>query len=218
MGPERPHDPMMTYAFFLCRFIVRPNSTKLSGGSNQRLCCVGLFPTALRRLRRYVMDFGLSTPEHHHCLEVVLYNPGPEGSPVKGSSEHLQLYVCFRYRSTYLSSPPLRSSVILPLFPCPGLADGCGILDQRDVFVSALSLQAGIEGRFTDVIRMTKGDLLNLRGSRSRQPVSCSRLSLVAERQPCSLVLLPCSVLWRSLCLSVPAAVLRSLFVLVGLL
>ena len=29
------------------------------------------------------MDPGLSTPEHHHYLEVVLYNLGPEGNRVK---------------------------------------------------------------------------------------------------------------------------------------
>jgi len=62
------------------------------------------------------MDFGLSTPEHHHYLEVVLYNPGPEGSPVKESSEHLQLYVWFHYHSTYLSPLFAHPSFLLCSF------------------------------------------------------------------------------------------------------
>ena len=57
---------------FSCCPVARRNSTKPSGGSNQRLCCADLFPTALRRLRRYVMDFGPPIPKHHHHPEAAL--------------------------------------------------------------------------------------------------------------------------------------------------
>ena len=55
-GRNRSRD-LMSYSLFR-RSVARPNSMKPNGGSNRRLCCVGLFPTALQRRRRYVMDSG----------------------------------------------------------------------------------------------------------------------------------------------------------------
>ena len=125
---SRPRD-LMTYAFFfLCPFIARPNSTKLSGGLNQRLCCVDLSPTALRKLRRYVMDPGLSTPEHRHYLEAVLYNRGPEGNRVKESSgQSTTLRLVSSSLDVSLPTPPPRSSGISPLLFFLDWLTCCGV-------------------------------------------------------------------------------------------
>ena len=119
---NRPRD-LMTYTSFH-RSVARPNSTKPNGGLNQRLCCVDLFPTALQRLRRYVMESGfpplniITIPKWHHTT---LYSGG---NLVKESSEHIPLYVWSCYHPTRSPHSPPHSPGV---FPFPGSTDGCGV-------------------------------------------------------------------------------------------
>jgi len=83
----------------------------------------------------------------------------------------------FRYHSTLC--PPILYIALLALFHLFFLflyrLTVVGNLDQRDVFVSAFSLQADIEGRFPDVIKGANGICLICVGVLTRAyPGSCS--------------------------------------------
>ena len=151
-------------------------------------------------------------PEYHHHPRVALYNPDPEVNLVKRSSERAGLYVLFRYRSTYPPHPLPYPSGTFPLFPFPGSADGFGTADQRDVFVSALSIQAGTEGWFPDVIssygegsvesvvELVPTLVLDLAISGHRTPVALSCFCCPCSALPASLRLLPSSCLFLCVC------------------
>ena len=98
-------------------------------------------------------------PKYHHHLEAAPCNPDPEVNLVKESSGPTRLYVLCRYRLTYPHPPrsPPYPSGTFPLFPFLGSTDDFGNADRRDVFVSALSVQAWTEGWSSNVIETLDG-------------------------------------------------------------